>query len=196
MITKRVTVALALPMAVVFGLSGCSLLTTRGESVALTGVAACALGHTWTLDTTDLAPQIVASLLKKSVAGATVKVDGTQTMDWATTGEISVTSNYTTTVTVAPAPTTNTIAPHTHKGTATGKAYVNAEVGIPRNWDNSAFTLTTAFTLNGAAIPDPAPFTLPKTDFDDTVGLELTCDANTLTTHPRGSDITQKWTRS
>jgi hypothetical protein len=109
MITKRVTVALALPMAVVFGLSGCSLLTTRGESVALTGVAACALGHTWTLDTTDLAPQIVASLLKKSVAGATVKVDGTQTMDWATTGEISVTSNYTTTVTVAPAPTTITI---------------------------------------------------------------------------------------
>jgi len=195
MFIARRTALFALPVLVVVGLSGCSLLQPQGTGVALTGSAACAQGHTWSLDTKDLAAQVLADLTKRKVAATKVDSSGTQTMDWATTGEMTITSNYTLTVTATPAAGQTLVATDVHSGTATGKAYVNSDVAIPRNWNAKSFSVATTFTLNDKAVPDPAPFTIATTDFDDTVGIELTCSGTTMTTHPRGSVITQKWTR-
>jgi len=186
----------AVPALVIFGLAGCSLLQPQGTGLVLTGAAACAQGHTWTVDTKDLAAQVLADLVKRKVVATKVDATGTQTLEWATTGEMKVVSDYTLTVTAAPAADQALIATQVHTGPATGKAYVNSDVAIPRNWDASSSSITTEFKLNNKAVPDPAPFTIATTDFDDSVGIELTCTGDAMTTHPRGSVITQKWTRS
>jgi hypothetical protein len=196
MFIARRAALVVLPALVIFGLAGCSLLQAQGTGIVLTGAAACAQGHTWTVDTKDIAAQVLADLTKRKIAATKVDDKGTQTMEWLVTGEMMVTTDYTLTVTAAPAADQALIATQVHKGTATGKAYVNADVAIPRNWDASAFTVDTKFTLNDKDVPDPAPFTIPATDFDDGVGIELTCNGTNMTTHARGSVITQKWTRS
>jgi hypothetical protein len=126
-----------------------------------------------------------------------VTAEGKQTLDWSIRGDVVVDSDYTVTVTVSPAADQVTVATQTHKGKATAEAYIDAEVAIPRNWKNSTFKVDTKFVVNGAAPAADAadPFTIAATDFDDGVGLELTCDGTTMTTHPRGSEITQTWTR-
>jgi hypothetical protein len=195
MFIARRAALVALPVLVIFGLGGCSLLQPQGTGLVLTGAAACAQGQTWNLDTKDLAAQVLADLVKRKVPATKVDDSGSQTMDWATTGEMTVTSDYTLTVTASPAAGQALIATQVHKGTATAKAYVNSDVAIPRNWDAKSYSLTTEFKLNDKVVPDPAPFTIATTDFDDTVGVELTCSGTTMTTHARGSVITQKWTR-
>jgi hypothetical protein len=197
MFTARRATAVALPALLVFALSGCSLLVAADSGSTPTGIAACALGHTWSLDTKNLSAQVLTDLQKRGIPATTVTADGKQTLDWSIRGDVTIDSDYTLTVNVAPAADQLTVATQTHKGKATGQAYVNAEVAIPRNWKSSTFKVDTKFVVNGAApaADAPAPFTIVTTDFDDSVGLELTCDANTMTTHPRGGGITQTWTR-
>jgi hypothetical protein len=195
MFIARRAAMVALPVLVIVGLAGCSLLQPQGTGLVLTGAAACAQGHTWTVDTKDLAAQVLADLVKRKIPATKVDDSGTQTMDWATTGEVKITTDYTLTVTATPAADQTLIATQVHKGDVTGKAYVNSDVAIPRNWDAKNFSVATEFKLNDKAVPDPAPFTLATTDFDDTVGVELTCSGTTMTTHARGGVITQKWTR-
>jgi hypothetical protein len=198
MFTARRVAIVALPALFVFGLSGCSLLQAQDADSTPTGIAACALGHTWSLDTKDLATQVLADLKKQNVVATSVTADGKQTLTWAINGEVEIQSDYTVTVTVSPAADQSTVATQTHKGKATGKAYINAEVAIPRDWDASGTKVSTKFVVNGAelASKDPAPFVITQTAFDDEVGLELTCDGDTLTTHARGFPITQTWTKS
>ena len=197
MFTARRATAVALPALLAFALTGCSLLVATDSQTAPTGVAACALGHTWNLDTKGLAPQVLTELQKRGVAATTVTAEGTQTLDWNIRGDVVVNTDYTLTVTVSPAANQVTIATQTHKGKSTAQAYIDAEVAIPRTWKNPTFKVDTKFTVNGAApaADAAAPFTIAATDFDDGVGIELTCDATTMTTHARGSAITQTWTR-
>ena len=197
MLTARRAAIAALPALLVFGLTGCSLLVAKDADSTPTGVAACALGHTWELDTADLATQVLATLKRTVPTASDVKVDGTQSMAWDANGDIKITTDYTLTATVTPAADQVTTATQTHKGTASGKAYINAEVAIPRNWVDSDFTVTTKYVINGVekAEKDPDPFVIEKTDFDDSVGVELTCDGTKLTTHPRGTQLTQTWSR-
>lgn len=198
MFTARRVAFVTLPALLVFGLTGCSLLKAQDADNTPTGVAACALGHKWTADTKGFADQLLAVYKKTTLPVKSITSDGKQTLDWGITGDVTVTSDYTLVVTVAPAADQTTVATQTHKGTATGRAYINAEVAIPRNWNDKNFKVDTKFVVNGAekAAKDPDPFTITPTDFDDSVGLELTCDGDTLTTHARGSAITQSWTRS
>lgn len=198
MFTARRAAIVALPALLVFGLTGCSLLQAQDADDTPTGIAACVLGHKWTADTKGFADQLLAVYKKTTLPVSSVTSDGTQTLDWGIKGDVTVVSDYTVVVTVAPAADQSTVATQTHKGTATGKAYINAEVAIPRNWNDKDFTIDTKFVINGAekAQKDPDPFTITPTDFDDSVGLELTCDGGTLTTHARGSAITQSWKRS
>ena len=196
MFTARRAAMVVVPALVIFSLGGCSLLQAQGTGLVLTGAAACAQGHTWTVDTKDIAAQVLADLVKRKITATKVDDAGTQTLEWLATGEMTVTTDYTLTVTATPAADQTLIATQVHKGTATGKAYVNSDVAIPRNWDASSVSVTTKFALNDKAVPDPAPFTIPATDFDDSVGIELTCNGTNMTTHPRASVITQKWTRS
>ncbi|MEP6482035.1 MAG: hypothetical protein ABJA94_08530 [Rhodoglobus sp.] len=197
MFTARRAAVVALPALLVFGLTGCSLLQEEDPSDKLTGVAACALGHTWKLDTTDLASQVTAILKASNIAVSAVTADGSQSLDWGTDGSVVMDSDYTLNVTVTPAADQSTIVTETHKGKATGKAYINAEVAIPRDWKDSDLKVATKYVVNGTELgeKDPKPFAIVATDFDDTVGLELTCDGTKMTTHARGGKITQSWKR-
>ncbi len=188
MFTQRLaTVALATTM--IAGLSGCALVQTPGPA-PLSGIAACTLGKTWNLDTQALAATLAAELATRGTT-ATVTVDGTQTFDWDLESHVVLDANYTVTYTSGPAETP-TVVIDKHSGKATGIAYINAEVAIPREWDASGLNVTTTTTVAGTAA-DKAPYTLVQTDIDDSVGVELTCDGGTMTTHQRGSDITLTW---
>lgn len=197
MFTARRATVVALPALLAFSLTGCSLLVAQDTKSTPTGIAACALGHTWSLDTKDVAAQVLTDLQKHGVPATTATADGKQTMTWNVNGDLAIDTDYTLTITVVAGPQT-TVATQTHKGSATGKAYVNAEVAIPRNWKNPDFAVKTTYLVNGTApaADAPPPFTTIATDFDDSVGLELTCDGDAMTTHPRGEVVTQKWTRS
>jgi len=198
MFTARRAAVVALPALLVFGLTGCSLLQAKDADNTPTGIAACALGHTWSVDTKDLANQLLVDYKKTTLPVTSVTADGSQKLEWGIKGDVKITTDYTIVVTVTPAPDQATVATQTHKGTTTGKAYVNAEVAIPRDWKDSDFKVATTYVINGNEKDkkDPDPFAIAPTDFDDSVGLELTCDGDTLTTHPRGSAITQTWKRS
>jgi hypothetical protein len=190
--TARVVAAIVLPATLAVGLSGCSLLQASGSEDTLTSIEACALGHTWNLDVADLASQVRGELEGNGVPVTDVVGSGTQTMVWDLNREMTITTDYGLTVTTAPAADQVLTVVQTHKGSSTGKVYINAEVGIPREWDGTGFKVKTVADNNGTAVDDPG-IVIPETDFDDAVGLEMTCDAGVLTTHPRGSTITQTW---
>ncbi|MDO7882371.1 hypothetical protein [Antiquaquibacter soli] len=180
--------------ALVLALSGCSLLES-GSKEPLTGIAACALGHTWQLDFEDLSAKVLAELQKEGVPATAVTAAGTQTLEWDEQGRVVLTSDFDVTVTAAPAADqTITIVEH-HDGTATGAAYINGEVAIPRKWDGTGQNIETTGDNNGTPL-ETIPWELPWVGIDDSVGLELTCDGESLTIHPRGERITQLWTRS
>ncbi len=195
MFTARRAATIALPALLVFGLSGCALLESQGTDTTLTGVAACAQGHTWSVDTADLAAQVLADLKGRDIKASAVDVEGTQTLTWGLDSAMTITSDYTFTIT-AKSSDKVLISTQVHQGESTGKAYVNADVAIPRTWDASGFEVTTTFELDGAEVTESVPFTTIETDFDDTVGIILTCDGTAMTTQPRGTEIVQKWTRS
>lgn len=196
MFTARRATAIALPAVLIFTLGGCALLDTNGDEEVLTGIAACALGHTWTLDVEGLAEQVKADLAKNGVPVQEVIGSGEQTLDWSVEGHVALDSNYELTVTTVPATDQVLTVVDTHAGSITGAAYINGEVAIPRKWDASKYTRETVASNNGAEVAlTDIGFTVPETTFDDSVGLELTCNGNELTIHPRGSNFTQTWTK-
>lgn len=186
---------LVLVAAVVPALAGCAVLGLEQEQTPLTGVAACALGHTWTADLTDAAAQVAASLTGDGVPVTSVVAEGTQTLEWDTRGHVILSPDYTVTVTTAPAADQVLTLVKTYSGQATGAAYINGDIAIPRKWDGAELSIDTVVQLNGEIVEEP-PFDLPPTSFDDSVGLLLTCDGSTLTIQPRGDQIVQIWTRS
>ena len=186
---------LLLAVALLPSLSACSLLTTSEGQAPLTGIAMCALGHTWTTDLEDAAAQVKAALIAEQVPVTDVIATGTQTLEWSIEGRVVLTQDYAVTITTAPAADQVVTVVETHSGTATGAAYINGEVAIPRKWDGTGVNVDTVADNNGTILED-VPFAIPNTSFDDSVGLEITCEAQTLTIHPRGSDLTQTGTRS
>lgn len=192
--TRRVSY-FALSATVLLALSGCALLQPDTSDNELTGLEVCALGHTWALDTADLATQINASFAANNVVLTSAEISGTQTMTWDLRSAMKITSDYTITLKSAPAADQVVTVVQTHKGDASGKAYISADVAIPRNWKADDLTVDTVADNNGTALED-LPYAIPATDFDDSVGLELTCDGDTMTIHPRGGKFTQTWTKS
>lgn len=181
--------------AIVLALSGCSLIDSGSGQEPLTGLAACALGHTWQLDFEDLSVKLLAELQKQGVPATAVVAAGTQTLDWDLQGHVVLTSDYDVTLTATPAADQLYTIVERHDGTATGAAYINGEVAIPRDWDGSGQNVEVTGDNNGTPL-ETIPWAIPASGIDDTVGLELTCDGKTLTIHPRGGKITQVWTRS
>lgn len=194
MFTARRATAIALPAVLLFSLGGCALVDPSGDGDVLTGTAACALGHTWELNIDDLAEQVKADLAGNGIAAETA-ASGSQTLEWSVEGHVDITSDYTITVTIAGVEQVYTVE-QKNSGTITGAAYINGEVAIPRKWDDADYTSETTADLSGTPVEvADLSFTVPRTDFDDSVGLELTCNGKELTIHPRGSAITQTWTR-
>ena len=177
--------------AIVFGLGGCSLIEPQGTVVPLSGIASCAQGHTWKLDMAKLAEDVKANIGAQGVA-AEVASDGMQTMTWGIDGAVVIDSAYTLTMTTVPAEGQLQTVTTTHTGTATGASYINENVAIPRDWDATGTIIKTVADLNGAPL-DPVPYSVLNADLNDSVGVQLTCDGDALTTHPRGGNVTQAW---
>ena len=188
--TQRAT-SVVLSAAIMLGLGGCSLIEPQGTVVPLTGIAACAQGHTWKLDMAKLAEDVKANIAAQGV-GAEVATSGTQAMTWDVDGAVKIDSSYTLTMTSVPAEGQLQTVTTTHTGAATGASYINENVAIPRNWDATGTIIKTVGDLNGAPL-DPVPYSVLNADLDDSVGVELTCDGDALTTHPRGGGVTQAW---
>ena len=191
MFSTQRTTSVVLSAAIVFGLGGCSLIEPQGTEVPLTGIAACAQGHTWNLDMAKLAEDVKANIAAQG-AGVDVATSGTQTMMWDTDGAVVINSAYTLTMTSVPAEGQLQTVTTTHTGTATGASYIDENVAIPRDWDATGTIVKTVGDLNGAPL-DPVPYSVLNADLDDSVGVELTCDGNALTTHPRGGGVVQAW---
>ncbi|MBG6053798.1 hypothetical protein IWX81_000188 [Salinibacterium sp. CAN_S4] len=188
--THRAT-SVALSAAIVFGLGGCSLIEPQGTVVPLSGIAACAQGHTWNLDMAKLAEDVKANIAAQGV-GVDVATTGNQSMTWDIDGAVVIESAYTLTMTSVPAEGQLQTVTTTHTGTATGASYIDENVAIPRDWDATGTIITTVADLNGTPL-DPVPYGVLNADLDDSVGVELTCDGDALTTHPRGGGVTQAW---
>jgi hypothetical protein len=189
--TARRAAVAAATILVGVGLTGCSLVEVA-QPAPLSGIAACSLGNTWSLDTAKLAEAVQAELLARGLTVAAT-ADGSQTLTWGLDSKLVLDTDYT--ITLASGPDdAKTVITDKHSGKSTGTAYINAEVAIPRGWDGTGLKVTTTGTLNDVAV-EALPYTLVKTDIDDSVGIELTCDGNTLTTHQRGSDLTLTWTK-
>lgn len=172
-------------------LSGCALLEPALDEEVPSDVALCTMGHSWTLDTADLATQLLAELQHNHPDVTAVEANGTATLDWGADSTVELASDLTIVVTAgtaeAPVVITESLV-----GTGGGKAYITADIAIPRGWTNDVEVETTAQSA-GVDLEAP-PFEVPGTVLDDSVGLELTCDGGTLTIHPRGSAIIQKFT--
>lgn len=190
--TQRAT-SVVLSAAIVVGLGGCSLIEPQGTVVPLTGLAACAQGNTWNLDMTKLAEAVKADIAAQGVE-VDVATSGKQSMTWEINGDVVIDSAYTLTMTSVPAPDQVQTVTTTHTGPATGASYIDDNVAIPRDWDGTGTVIKTVGDINGEPL-DPVPYTVLNADLDDSVGVELTCDGDTLTTHPRDGSITQTWSK-
>lgn len=172
-------------------LSGCSLLEPSVDEEVFSDVALCTMGHAWNLDTVDLAAQLLAELQHDHPDVTAVEANGTATLEWGDDSTVELASDLSIVVTAGTAEAPIVITQNL-VGTGGGKAYINADIAIPRSWQDDVEVETTA--QNAGVDLEAPPFALPGTVIDDSVGLELTCDGGTLTIHPRGSAITQKWT--
>ena len=193
MFHKSGATVVAVTAAIALSLSGCSLLETPGEE-PLTGLAACALGHSWQADLTDIAAQVLVILQEDGVPVTAVTAEGIQSLDWTLNSRVTLVTDYVVTVTITPAADQVLTIVETHSGTSTGAAFINGEVAIPRTWDGSGVTIDTIADNNGVPVEE-ITVEIPATSFDDAVGLELTCSGSEMTVHPRGSQVIQKWSR-
>ncbi len=143
----------------------------------------------------DIAAKILAEMQAEGHPVTAVTAAGTQELDWDIHGRVVLTSDFDVTITAAPAADQLITIVESYSGTATGAAYINGDVAIPRKWDASEMTVETTGDNNGTAL-ETIPWKIPAASIDDSVGLQLTCDGEAMTIQPRGSKITQAWTRT
>lgn len=194
MTTARRMIAFVLPTTLLVALSGCSLIEPAVTEDPPTAMETCALGALWTLDLTVLEEQVTTVLTEAGAPVTAVDAQGTQTLDWTASSDMTITTDYTLTVTAQPSAEQTFVITEVHAGTSSGKAYINGDVAIPRKWTGGDFAVEATATSNGEAL-EAVPYTMPRLVVDDSVGLELTCSDGTMTVHPRGSDVTLTYTR-
>lgn len=195
MISSKRSSALLMTPAVLLVLSGCALIEPADTSEPPTAMQLCALGNTWELDTTDLSEKLLAELPLEDVPATAVEPSGGQTMTWEKDGALTIESDLVFTITATPKKDQVMTITHAYNGTVVGKALINVDVAIPRNWDVSAYEIETSAVLNEEPVEELA-YTIPRSDFDDMLGLILTCEADVLTINPRGTDLIQRWTNA
>lgn len=195
MTRRRAAAAAALPIAALVALSGCALLEPQTSQDPPTALEQCALGHQWRLDTQDVAAQVLALLTADGNAVTEVTASGTQTLDWTEQSHATLEVDFTVTAVLPPpAEGQERLVTGHYDGVATGRAYINGPVAIPRNWDDGDLDSRITATLDGVE-EEVLPFRLPQTVINDTVGLQLTCEGSTLTIQQRGHDIVLRWAR-
>ncbi|MGV8876780.1 MAG: hypothetical protein ACOH1K_04645 [Rhodoglobus sp.] len=192
--SKRSSVVLLAP-ALMLVLSSCALIEPADTSQPPTAMERCALGHSWQRDTADAAATLLAELPVAGVPATAVEPSGSQTLDWKKDGNFTLSTDMTFTITATPQADQIMTITHAYSGKIVGQALINVDVAIPRNWDATAYEVTTTAVLNDAPVEEVG-YVIPRSDFDDVLGLVLTCEAGVLTINPRGTDRVERWTTS
>jgi len=195
MISSKRSSALLMTPVVLLVLSGCALIEPADTSDPPTAMQLCALGHTWELDTTDLSEKLLADLPAQGVPATAVEPSGGQTMTWQEDGALTIESDLVFTITATPQKDQIMTITQAYNGTVAGRALINVDVAIPRDWDISDYEIETSAVLNDEPVEELA-YTIPRSDFDDRLGLSLTCEADALTVNPRGTHLIQHWTKA
>ena len=180
-------------VAATMTLGGCALITPTAPVKTPSALEACAHSTVWTLDTAALQAQLVPMFAESGVAVSEVLVSGTQTFEWTENGHVTIESAYTITAT-APSDVAETpwIGTQTVTGTTTGRAYFSDVIAVPRDWNADGLVIETIGTKGAEPLEVPA-FAVPRTILDDTVGLEVVCTPELMTTHGRGTDLVLTW---
>lgn len=195
MTRRRAATAAALPLAALAVLSGCALVEPQTSQDPPTALEQCALGHQWRLDTQDLALRLQELLTAEGITVTELTVSGSQLLDWSETGHVVLEVDQTITAMLPPpSEEQERLFVEHHEGVATGRAYINATVAIPRRWDAGELDSRTTATLDGVE-EETLPFELPQTVIDDALGLHVTCEGGTLTLQQRGRDLITRWAR-
>jgi len=195
MISSKRSSALMMAPAALLVLSGCALIEPADTSEPPTAMEVCALGHTWELDTVDLSEKLLAELPIQDVPATAVEPSGGQSLIWKQDGGLTIDSDLVFTITAEPKKDQIMTITQAYNGTVVGEALINVDVAIPRNWDVSQYEIETSAVLNDEPVEELA-YTIPRSDFDDMLGLIITCEADVLTVNPRGTDLIQRWTKA
>jgi len=195
MISSKCSSALLVAPATMLMLSGCALIEPADTSEPPTAMQSCALGHTWELNTTDLSEKLLVELPIQGIPANAVEPSGGQTLTWHKDGGVTIDSDLVLTITAVPQKDQIMTITQAYNGTVTGEALINVDVAIPQNWDASKYTIETSAVLGEEPVEE-VPYTIPRSDFDDVLGLIITCDADALTINPRGTDLIQLWTKA
>ena len=195
MISSKRASALLMAPAALLVLSGCALIEPADTSEPPTAMELCAMGHTWSLDTADLSEKLLAELPSEDVPAKAVEPSGGQTLTWGSDGAVTIDSDLVLTITAEPKKDQVMTITQSYTGTVKGKALINVDVAIPRDWDVSDYTVETSATIADEPVEELA-YTIPRSDFDDVVGLIITCEADVMTVNPRGTDLVQVWAKT
>ncbi|MBH0115860.1 hypothetical protein I6E52_03275 [Salinibacterium sp. NG253] len=194
MISSKRASALLMAPAVLLVLSGCALIEPADTSEPPTAMELCAMGHTWTLDTADLAEKLLAELPSEDVPAKAVEPSGGQTLTWESTGALTIDSDLVFTISAEPKSDQVMTITRSYTGTVVGKALINVDVAIPRDWDVTDYTIDTTAVLADEPVEE-LKYTIPRSDFDDKLGLIITCEADVMTVNPRGTSLIQVWNK-
>ncbi|EAR25584.1 hypothetical protein A20C1_04936 [marine actinobacterium PHSC20C1] len=194
MISSKRASALMMAPAVMLVLSGCALIEPADTSEPPTAMQRCALGQTWSLDTTDLSEKLLAELPGDGVPAKAVEPSGGQTLIWKTDGDLTIESDLVFTITAEPKSDQVMTITRSYTGTVVGQALINVDVAIPRKWNFSQYKVETSAVLNDEPVEE-LKYTIPRNDLNDVLGLVITCEADVLTINPRGTDLIQRWTK-
>jgi len=193
-VIRRMRLAAAMTAAAAtMALGGCALITPTAPVKTPSALESCAHGTTWALDMAALQAQVVAAYADAGTTVSEVLVDGTQSLDWDENGHVTIESAYTITVS-APSDVEDVpyVVTQTINGTTTGRAYFSDVIAIPRDWNADELVIETT-AVRGEEALESIPVGVPRTIVDDTVGLEVVCSAEQMTTHGRGTHLTLTW---
>jgi hypothetical protein len=201
---RRVTLATGLAAVTLLALTGCFGGTGGpgsgagdgsggsgsggSESSGAGGTAGCLEGA-WNLDEQALAADLGENLRSNSLnvvsseasGGVHLTVDGE---------DMTYVSDVTYTITVDMGDGLIMIINQLQAGESSGRWAVDGDEVVFSDWE-SGIVVTNDITINGTTSSGATP--LPSTG--DGVPMEVTCDGDTLTTHPTASPFTSTWAR-
>ncbi|MFT4284648.1 MAG: hypothetical protein QM598_07440 [Protaetiibacter sp.] len=211
--SRRTAAALAVPLTLLFALSGCALLGGDPESRPADGTeevtddGSDALGPaltdcvdgSWTADLEDLTAQLAASLTSSgmTITGSSgtgtmsLTIDGAGSVDFLNDAVLQIDADLGGGLAM-------TVTQH-HVGSAVGQWAWDGSAAADdasghmlfSGMDNSSYTVDNTITVNGESSDAPIP--IPSDAI--TSGMAVGCTGDTLTTKPDGGPFTTTWYR-
>ncbi|AYF97062.1 hypothetical protein [Protaetiibacter intestinalis] len=217
--SRRTAAAAALPLVLLFALTGCFPVpgtgtdgtgddtgTTGGDTGgdtdgdALGPVLTACVNGDWTADLDDLASQLGAFMAANGLNVVSSTGSGSQTLSIGGEGVLGFSNEMTFVITIdmSGGLTMTTTQAHTGRVGADwawdggSDASDTAGTMVFSEFDDSAYTIDTTVAINGEA--SDMPVTSPPMAAGN-VPLAVTCEGDTMTTHPSGSPFTTTWHR-